>query len=946
MDGGIRVLYVDDEPGLLEIARFFLEESGDFQVTTATSAKTALESPSVRSYDLILSDYQMPEMDGIAFLKEIRHRYGDLPFILFTGRGREEIVIEAINNGVDFYLQKGGDPTAQFAELAHKIRQAVARKKADLSRKKAELDLRESEEKYRTLVDLVPDAVLVHREGMIVYVNPECVRLIGADTADDLIGRDMLPYVHPDDRSIVLEHLRLMKETGAAIPLAAEQLLRLDGRSFTVEITARPVVYQGLPSVIVIFRDITERKKKEDELRSAYEQIAASEEELRSQYEELARGERQFRESQERLRSFMDSASDAFTIWDANLNLVDLNRTALSYTPPGTKKEDLIGRNFADFMSGPGEWGVLDRYREVMRTGIPFIGSEKLPDAQYGRRWLNVRCFQVGDGLGIVTSDITKEKETEEKLREAYEQLTASEEELRGQYEELALAQAKLQESQQQLAGIAGSVPGVIYQSCTMPDGTMGTSFISSRATEVFGISSDLEGFAERFTAQVDSRDRDAFLHSIRESVASGSPWDFEGRFIRPDGEQMWFQGIARPVVKDSLLVHNGVLLDITGRKKAEEERRESEEKFRTIFEKTHDAFLIFSDGACTDCNQCAVELFGYSSREEITSLRPWSLSPEVQPDGQDSVATAGTHIRTALEHGIDQFTWTHQKKDRSTFTADVLLTAFELSGKPVIFSSVRDITERRRIEKALRESEEKYRLLVEKANEAITILQDGCHVYANSRMADLVGIPAKDLVGTSFLDSVWPEDRDMLRRRYAQRCSGEDVPESYDFRMAGHDGKPRWVYLSVAKIQWQGRPATLNLMTDITERKLAETALRESEEKYRSLVEKANEGITILQDGRRVYVNPRMADFIGLPAKDLLGKSFLDTVWPEDREMMRTRYLKRCAGEDVPDTYDFRMIGPGGKPRWGFISVAKIQWQGRPATLNMMTDITERKLA
>ncbi len=111
-----RILYVDDEPSLLEITKLFLEETNDLSVDVDISAQHALNSIGKQSYDAIISDYQMPEMDGIAFLKSVRSRYGDIPFILFTGRGREEIVIEAINNGADFYLQKGGDPTAQFAE--------------------------------------------------------------------------------------------------------------------------------------------------------------------------------------------------------------------------------------------------------------------------------------------------------------------------------------------------------------------------------------------------------------------------------------------------------------------------------------------------------------------------------------------------------------------------------------------------------------------------------------------------------------------------------------------------------------------------------------------------------------------------------------------------------------------------------------------------------------
>ncbi|MDP3564463.1 MAG: response regulator, partial [Methanoregula sp.] len=124
------ILYVDDEEHLLNLGRLYLEKSPDFNVKTQTSALEALNSPFITSCDVIVSDYQMPEMDGIAFLKAVRERFGDIPFILFTGRGREEVVIEAINSGVDFYLQKGGDTKSQFAELSHKIRMAVERKRA------------------------------------------------------------------------------------------------------------------------------------------------------------------------------------------------------------------------------------------------------------------------------------------------------------------------------------------------------------------------------------------------------------------------------------------------------------------------------------------------------------------------------------------------------------------------------------------------------------------------------------------------------------------------------------------------------------------------------------------------------------------------------------------------------------------------------------------------
>jgi len=127
----ISILYVDDEPDLLEVTKLFLEKTGQFSVETCTSPLKAREILASTRYDAIVSDYQMPEMDGIEFLKRVRGSGNTIPFILFTGRGREEVVIEALNSGADFYLQKGGDPRSQFAELMHKIKIAVQQRRAE-----------------------------------------------------------------------------------------------------------------------------------------------------------------------------------------------------------------------------------------------------------------------------------------------------------------------------------------------------------------------------------------------------------------------------------------------------------------------------------------------------------------------------------------------------------------------------------------------------------------------------------------------------------------------------------------------------------------------------------------------------------------------------------------------------------------------------------------------
>ena len=176
----ICVLYVDDELNLLQIGKLFLERNGQFTVDTISSASKALPLLGQKNYDAIISDYQMPVMDGIGFLKAVRASGNDIPFILFTGRGREEVVIEAINNGADFYLQKGGDPSAQFAELAHKIRQAVGRKQAERS-------LKESEKRLADIFNFLPDATCaIDNTGHVIAWNRAIEDMTGVPSAEML----------------------------------------------------------------------------------------------------------------------------------------------------------------------------------------------------------------------------------------------------------------------------------------------------------------------------------------------------------------------------------------------------------------------------------------------------------------------------------------------------------------------------------------------------------------------------------------------------------------------------------------------------------------------------------------------------------------------------------------------------------------------------------------
>ncbi len=253
------VIYTDDESMLLEVGKKFLELSGRLKVETALSAKEAVEIMKEKEIDCIVSDYMMPETDGIEFLRQLREEENNVPFILFTGRGREEIAIEALNAGADFYLQKGGDPVSQFKELEHKIIQAAERRKA-LN------ELRKSEEKYRILTEMTEDILYsLDTKGVITHVGPQ-VKRYGFEPGD-FISKRIEDLIFEDDLGIVVEDLKKTLLSGEP----TRTVFRIHDKSgglVWMEDSGAPVFDENGEIVAIsgILRDVTDRKIVEEEL--------------------------------------------------------------------------------------------------------------------------------------------------------------------------------------------------------------------------------------------------------------------------------------------------------------------------------------------------------------------------------------------------------------------------------------------------------------------------------------------------------------------------------------------------------------------------------------------------------------------------------------------------------------------------------------------------------
>jgi PAS domain S-box-containing protein len=259
----IRVLLVDDEPVLLLTTKTFLEKRNpDIRCDTCQSAPEALEQLAAATYDAIISDYEMPVMDGISFLKEVRSRFGTIPFILFTGRGREEVVIEALNNGADFYLQKGAEPSSQFAELGHKIRHAVARIRAEES-------LRISEEMFGKAFYANPHVMTISllETGEYVDVNEAFESIMGY-AREEAIGKTSIElgsWWDPADRPPIVEILKRDNRIRDYVT----NFKNGSGDKVTWKVSGDVIELRGRPHVIWAFTDITARKQAEERLRLA-----------------------------------------------------------------------------------------------------------------------------------------------------------------------------------------------------------------------------------------------------------------------------------------------------------------------------------------------------------------------------------------------------------------------------------------------------------------------------------------------------------------------------------------------------------------------------------------------------------------------------------------------------------------------------------------------------
>ncbi len=403
--------------------------------------------------------------------------------------------------------------------------------------------------------------------------------------------------------------------------------------------------------------------------------------------------------------------------------------------------------------------------------------------------------------------------------------------------------------------------------------------------------------------------------------------------------------------------------------KQAKEAMRESEAKFRTLAETAANAIFIHQGGNFLYANRAGEIIGGYTVAEYLT-MDFFSL---VHPDYVNMIKDRARQ-RLIGGQAPQQYEFKIVKKGGEERW--VLMTAgiTEFDGKPTVIGTLIDITERKQAEEereryyqqlqattqSLRESEAKFRSLAEAAPAAIFIHQGGRFLYANAASESMIGYSREEFLSMDFWGVTHPDDRELVLSRGQERLAGGNAPQRYEIRIITKSGETRWVDMTAATIEYEGKPAVIGNAFDITARKHAEeekdrlfaelekatASLRESEEKFRTLAETTTAAIVIHQGQKLVYANTAAETMTGYGREELLSEDFWAVIHPDYQELVKERGKARLRGEVEPQAYEFKFTRKNGDECWATLTAGVIDYGGKQAVIGTLIDITEWKRA
>ncbi|MFW9993339.1 MAG: PAS domain S-box protein [Candidatus Odinarchaeota archaeon] len=725
----INVIHFDDDEVFLDLVKFYFEEEYEnINVDIATNPEKFLSILEEKDYDVIVSDYQMPEIDGLEFLASLRKKGNDTPFIMLTGRGREDVAVRALNLGAVYYLLKTGDPEVVFSELKLYITRAAEKKRLEQA-------LRDSEDKFGNLFRHSNDPIIIHNlDGKILDFNQKALDLFGYYESEMFLAN--IADLHP---SSMLETSKNAFKTvfQEGVIRFEIEFKKKDGSVFTAEVSSSLFDMHEKKVIQGIIRDITKQKQAMERLK----------------------------ESEERFRRMADNISEGLTIIEKN-KIVYVNDRMSEIT--GYSNDELL-RKTSTSLAAPEEQerlqGLIKQWRKTNSSPDELIfwiickdGSRRCIRNRYSFR----RSGNNISGHYIITTDITESKLAEIELRE-------NEARYRNLFEEspVALYEEDFSEIK------------VFIDSLKQSGITDFREYFDKHPEAVKYCASLGKVLDANKTAlkTVKAPSKSELLGKLNKTFSEGSLRAFKEELIAlSEGKTRFTHDAVSQTLKGENIYYNLIVsvlpgyeetlskvfvstLDITDLKRAEEELLQSEERYRTLVTTMSEGIWVTDRNDKTSYVNPALEkMLGYKEEELLGKSVTGFLSP-------DSLAIFSARTRERYLNGIPSSTYelTFIRKDGTQMIARVAGTAL-YNGNEIIgsFGVLSDITKQKESENELR----LFKSIIETSKEAISISNsEGRLIYINPAHEKLFGRPYEEAMKLTYKDYYPPESLEVVER-------------------------------------------------------------------------------------------------------------------------------------------------------------------------------------
>ena len=880
----IKVLSFEDSPQDLLLLEHALEQDAfnHFKLTHVERLQDGLKVLKRRKFDAILLDLDLPDSHGLATFEQVLQQSNETPIVICSGNIDESDAVTAVRNGAQDYLVKG---MAGFAFAPRTIRYAIERRKLAQT-------VQESEARYHSLFDHGMDAILLgHPQGEILAANSSACQLFGYSEAElRRIGRQgLMEASDPCWQSALAER----EQTGFFH--GELTFKRRDGSTFVGEISSNIFADKdGLPTTSILIRDTTERKQAEAGLRLHGEVMA-----------NMSEGVVLIRAADLSI-TYTNPKFDAMFGYDAGELVGEkiwILNAPTQHDPVG------VAREIENTLKETGVWN--GEVQNIRKNGEKFWCSaniSRLDHPQYGMVWVTVQ------------TDITERKQAEEKLRES----------------EARFAKAF---TASPFGTVLLDLPG--QKICD----------INPAGLEIWGFTREevLGKTTLELNLAVNPQQRS---EKQAETARMGKLSNVETRMRRKDGEIRDLILSAVTIEVNGLPYLLTLFIDITERVRADEKLRESEERLELVMEGSQLGYWDWDiETGVVHRNARWAEMLGYTLEELQLNVKQWT-----DLHHPDDKAAAWKSIQDHLEGKTPAHRVEYRMRTKDGQYIWILdqarVVKRDPQGKPLRMSGTHtDITERKLAEEKL----ERARKMLADA-QMIAHLGSFEYVAATQTTAwseEEYHIYGLDPAGPSpeyevmLQKCIHPDDAALLHETFTKAMQSNSIYE-LEHRIVRPDGSMRWVYaLAHPNINEQGELiGYVGTTLDITERKLAEEKLADSERRFRSLIEHSSDGIVLLAaDGSLIYESTAVQRINGYPAEERIGKNSFELIHPEDQQLVKAKFaeLLRQPGQVVHATY--RSIRKDGSIWWTESTASNLL--ADPSVQSIVVnfrDVTERK--